>query len=244
MGGISFHQEAGGGSPHVAKHRPKVIAFDVIETLFDTGPIDDAMAALGLPKGSLKIWFPRFLRDAFALEILDEFKPFKEIALPSLRVICGENRLNPTDDELRGVLATFAELPSHPDVKAAFEAAKAGGVRMLTLTNGNAEVTQTMLANAGLDGYIARGISIDEVKHWKPAKEVYLHAARVMHVEPGQLALVAAHDWDTAGAKRAGLVTGGVERGSPFSTAMPQPDVLTASLTATVKGLLALPEEK
>ncbi len=224
------------------RHRPKLIVFDVIETLFDPTPIDAAMVELGLAKGSLKIWFPRFLRDAFALEILGEYRPFREIAAPALKVLARDQKVEVTDAQVTGVLSKFATLPAHPDVKAGFEAVRAAGVRMITLTNGAAEVTRKMLANAGLDSFIERGISIDEVQHWKPSKAVYLHAAKTMGLEPHQMALVAAHDWDTAGASRAGLTTGGVIRGSGFSAALPPPDVLTDSLPETVKRLLALPE--
>ena len=224
-----------------AERRPKLIAFDVIETLFDPSPVEAALTDLGLPAGSLKVWFPRFLRDAFALEIAGEYQTFREIATASLKVLCRGHELDPGDARIDAVLATFAKLPAHPDVRAGFEAVRAAGVRMITLTNGSAGVTRKMLANADLDGFIERSISIDEIKHWKPAKAVYLHAARTMQVEPREIAMVAAHDWDTAGASRAGLITGGVERANAFSTALPPPDVISATLPETVKLLLALP---
>jgi len=232
----------GAAEPAVtARRRPKLIAFDVIETLFDPSPIDAAMVELGLPKGSLKVWFARFLRDAFALEIIGQYKPFKEIATGTFEVMCRAQDLAVDEAKIAGVLARFATLPAHPDVKAGFEAVRAAGIRMITLTNGNAEVTRKMLEQAGLDGFIERGISIDEVGHWKPAKAVYLHAAKTMQVEPQEMALIAAHDWDTAGAGRAGLTTGGVERSSPFSAALPAPDVISRTLPETVRQLLALP---
>ncbi len=242
--GIALGSSRGLGAAEPAvtgRRRPKVIAFDVIETLFDPSPIDAAMVELGLPKGSLKVWFARFLRDAFALEIIGQYKSFKEIATGTLGVMCRAKDLAVDEAKIAGVLGHFATLPAHPDVKAGFEAVRAAGVRMITLTNGNAEVTRKMLEHAGLDGFIERGISIDEVRHWKPVKEVYLHAAKTMQVEPQEMALIAAHDWDTAGAGRAGLTTGGVERGSPFSATLPAPDVISRTLPETVRQLLALP---
>jgi len=60
-------------------------------------------------------------------------------------------------------------------------------------------------------------------------------------VPPERMALVAAHDWDCHGAKRAGLTTGFVSRksggyGAPFAP----PDVAADDLTEVVAGLLAL----
>lgn len=80
------------------------------------------------------------------------------------------------------------------------------------------------------------------MKHWKPARMVYLFAAKEMGVDPQEMALVAAHDWDIAGAGRTGLTTGGVVRpGQQFSSALLQPDVRGATLPEVVRALLALP---
>ena len=223
------------------KRRPKLIAFDVIETLFDPAPLDGAMVEIGLPKGSLRVWFPRFLRDAFALEVIGEYKPFKEIATGSLKALCRGHQIDASDAMIEQVLGKFATLPAHPDVKPAFEAVRDAGVRIITLTNGSKDATQTLLKKAGLESFVERSISIDEVKHWKPAAAVYRYAAETMKLQPHEIALVAAHDWDTAGASRAGFLTGGVQRGSAFSPALPPPDFMGATPLDPVKALLALP---
>ncbi len=229
-------------SPSAPRHRPRIVAFDVIETLFDTRPLDPLLSSIGLPEGSLAVWFPRFLRDAFALEVAGEYQPFREIASASLEALLREHRLDPVRANIDKVLSAFAELPAHPDVKPAFEALREGGVRIITLTNGSADTTRKMLAGAKVDAFVEQSLSIEQVKHWKPARVVYLHAAKVMGVEPHEVALVAAHDWDTAGAGRAGLTTGGVARdGKHFSSAMPPPDTLGATLVEVVRALLALP---
>lgn len=122
----------------------------------------------------------------------------------------------------------------------AFEKLKDAGVRVVTLTNGTAETTKKMLDGAGLSALVERSMAIDEVKHWKPAKEVYLHAAKVTNVQPVELALVAAHAWDTHGAGRAGLTTGWVARkGTLFPPAMDPPHVRGETLVEVVTKLLA-----
>ena len=84
-------------------------------------------------------------------------------------------------------------------------------------------------------------ISVGEVYRWKPAVLVYLYAAEVLDVPPERMAMVAAHDWDCHGAKRAGLTTGWVSRksggyGAPFEP----PDVVGDDLTEVAGKLLAL----
>ena len=83
---------------------------------------------------------------------------------------------------------------------------------MITLTNGGAANTRKLLTAAGVVDFVEKVISVEEVGHWKPHPDVYRHAARECRVEPSAMALVAAHAWDTHGAKRAGLVTGWVQR--------------------------------
>ena len=45
---------------------------------------------------------------------------------------------------------------------------------------------------------------MEEVGRFKPDPAPYLHAAQVMHVPIGGMMLVAAHDWDCAGAMTVG----------------------------------------
>jgi 2-haloacid dehalogenase len=80
------------------------------------------------------------------------------------------------------------------------------------LTNGSADSTKQLLAHASVLGFVERAISVDEVGHWKPHRDMDLHAARTVGIEPLRLGLVATHPWDTHGGKQAGLVTGWVQR--------------------------------
>jgi len=227
---------------NVTKRRPRIVAFDVIETLFDTKPLDPLLSSIGLPGGSLRVWFARFLRDAFALEVIGEYRPFHEVAAASLEALLLEHRLEAGREKIDKVLSGFAELPPHSDVKPAFQSLRDAGVRIITLTNGSSGTTGKMLAKAGLESFVEQTLSIDQVKQWKPARAVYLHAAKMMKVEPHEMALIAAHDWDTGGAGRAGLSTGGVMRaGKHFSTALPAPDVVGNNLIEVVRRLMELP---
>ncbi|HWL87660.1 MAG TPA: HAD-IA family hydrolase, partial [Polyangiaceae bacterium] len=132
-------------------------------------------------------------------------------------------------------------LPLHPDSRAAFERLHASGIRIVTLTNGSAENAATLFRNVGLDGFVERKLSVDDVRHWKPHRDVYLHAARVTGVQPSQVALIAAHPWDIAGARRAGLTTGFVaRRGAHYPSVMDPPDVQGATLGEVADRLLSL----
>ena len=111
-------------------------------------------------------------------------------------------------------------------------------MEVLALSNGSPSLTKHLLDTAGLRTLVAHVVSVDDVKLSKPRPEVYLHAAKVAKVHPGELALVAAHAWDVHGAKSAGLATAYLSADRPFSDAMPAPDVSADTLPELVAALL------
>lgn len=219
--------------------RPTVIAFDVIETLFPLEPLRQRLIDVGQPGHLLEFWFTRLLRDAVVLVATDGYRPFGEIAASALRATAPEPL---DDDDIAAVLAGFAELDPHPDVAPAMQRASEAGVRMVTLTNGSAQNTAKLLQRAGVDGLIEQVLTVDDIRRWKPAPEIYHHAATSTGVPPDRVALVAAHAWDTHGAHQAGLITGWVARlEREFPAVFAPPDVTGDDLVAVVGALLALP---
>ena len=220
--------------------RPLVVAFDVIETLFPLEPMRRRLIDAGQPGHVLDLWFCRLLRDAFALVASDSYRPFGEIATSALRSTA---RPALGDEAIQRILVGFAELDPHSDVEPAMRLLREAGVRMVTLTNGSTQNTAALLRRAGIDDDIEQVLSVDDVRRWKPAAEIYRHAAHRTQVPPDRVALVAAHAWDTHGAHQAGLATGWVARlDDHFPDVFAAPDVVGPDLVAVVEGLLALPE--
>lgn len=220
-------------------HRPSVIAFDVIETLFPLEPLRHRLSAAGQPGHVLELWFARLLRDAFALSASGGYRPFPEVAASALSSATDHSL---SDESVREIIGGFAELAPHADVEPALRRAHESGVHVVTLTNGSAQTTEALLRRAEVTQYVEQTLSIEDVRRWKPAPDVYQLAARTYDVPPQRVALVAAHSWDTHGAARAGLVTGWVSRlERRFPAIFDPPDVTGDDLVAVVDGLLGLP---
>jgi 2-haloacid dehalogenase len=212
------------------------VAFDVNETLFSLDRLGPAFVEIGLDPASVPLWFARLLRDGFALTAIGGYAPFAELAADALR---GLDPARVDDSAVARVLAGFRELDPRPDVAPAFAALRAAGVPAVTLTNGGAALVQVLLERAGLAGYVARCLSVDAVRRFKPAPEPYRYAAAELGVEAARIALVAAHPWDCAGARAAGLRAGWVNRrGEPWPGVFGPPDVTGGDLPAVVTGLL------
>jgi 2-haloacid dehalogenase len=218
--------------------RPAVVAFDVIETLMSLEPLRGRLTEIGQPPYLLEAWYTRTLRDGLALSATGDYAAFTDVAEAALR---GLTNHTVSDEQVTHVLAGFGDLPAFGDALPAITSLTEAGLRVACLTNGSAEMTSSFVSRSGLGSLVDRVISVGEVYRWKPARVVYLYAAEVMGVPPERMALVAAHDWDCHGAKRAGLITGWVSRksggyGAPFAP----PDVVGEDLTEVADKLLAL----
>jgi 2-haloacid dehalogenase len=218
--------------------RPAVVAFDVIETLMSLEPLRGRLTDIGQPPPLLEAWYTRTLRDGMALSATGDFARFTDVAEAALHAL---THFTISDEQAAHVMAGFPELPAFPDALPAITTLTEAGVRVACLTNGSASLVSSFLDRAGLGSLVVRVVSVEEVYRWKPAGVVYRYAAEVLGVSPDLMAMVAAHDWDCHGAKRAGLTTGWVSRksggfGAPFAA----PDVVGEDLTEVAAKLLAL----
>ena len=214
------------------------MAFDVIDTLMSLEPLRARLTGVGQPPALLEAWYTRTLRDGMALSATGDFVGFTDVAEAALRAL---THFTISEEQVAAVMAGFGELPAFPDAVPAITSLAEAGLRVACLTNGPASLTSSFIDRAGLGSGVDRVISVEEVYRWKPAGVVYRYAAEVLGVPSDQLALVAAHDWDCHGAKRAGLITGWVSRksggfGAPFAA----PDVAGEDLTEVAARLLVL----
>ncbi|MBA2323612.1 MAG: haloacid dehalogenase type II [Pseudonocardiales bacterium] len=204
----------------------QLIVFDVNETLSDMAPIADRFADIGAPRQLAPLWFAGLLRDGFARTAAGTSERFAVLADGALRtVLHGVNIDRDLGDAITHVLAGFAQLPVHPDVPAGIRALRAAGHRLVTLSNGAADVAQGLLERAGLRDEFDALLSVEHAGVWKPHPEAYAYAARTCGTEPADMVLVAVHPWDIDGAARAGLATAWINRnGTPYPGYCRPPD--------------------
>jgi 2-haloacid dehalogenase len=213
-----------------------VVVFDVNETLSDLAPIAALFADVGAPGHLAKLWFASLLRDGFALTAAGAKERFAVLGEQALRVVLhGVELARPLDEAVDHVMTGFGELDVHPDVPGAVRALRARGLRLVTLSNGAAEVAQGLLQRAGLAGEFERILSVEDAPAWKPDPRSYAYAAHECGLPPERMLLVAAHPWDVDGAARAGLRTAFVNRqGVPYPVWARPATATVASLTQLV----------
>jgi 2-haloacid dehalogenase len=221
----------------LGRKRPNVVAFDIIGTVFSLEALRQPIAALGLPPSALEAWFAAALRDAFALAATGDFQPFTTVLEGALDQVLAEQGLNPPRGRRAAVIEQMERLSPRPDARQAFEALAAARIRIVALSNGSEAATRALLRSAGLEAMVERVVSVEDVRLFKPRREVYLRVARLCRVKPRRVALVAAHPWDIHGAKAAGLIAAYAAIERPFPPSLRAPDLGAASLSAVAKAL-------
>ena len=218
--------------------RPTVVIFDVVETLMSLDPLAGAFAEAGLPESLVGRWFDRMLRDAVALSLAGDYRPFGEVAVGSLQVLAPHL----SRDAVDRVLATFGHLPAQSDAQPALRRLVDSGVSVACLSNGPRANTEAFLARSELDVLVGTVLSVEDVGRWKPAASVYEHALEQLGHPAPEAALVAVHAFDCHGAQRVGLTTGWAARlERRYAEVFAPPDVTGEDLVEIVDRLLALP---
>ena len=220
--------------------RPKMVAFDIIGTVFPLEPLRPSIVALGLPAAGLEGWFAAGCRDAFAMAAVGDFAPFKTVLEAALDVVLAEQGLDAPASKRQALVDQLATLDARDGAREAFMLLADVGIAVMALSNGAKSATGALLERSGLIDLVQEVVSVDEVKLAKPRGEVYAHAAQKAGIDRAELALVAAHPWDINGAASAGLVTAYLAADRPYSRVMRKPDIEALTLPEIGRRLAAL----
>lgn len=217
-----------------------VCLFDLNETLLDMSALDPLFAsAFGEGKTVRMQWFQQLLQSALVSTLLGPYLDFTALGDGALEMTAARHKLTLTAAQKTAILGGMVKLPPHPDVLGALEQLRQGGARLAALTNSPLQTAQVQVRFAGLGDMFEQVLSADSVQKLKPAPEPYHWAASQMGVPIGETWLVAAHSWDTTGARKAGCRTAFVGRPEqPLDPHAPHPDIVGANLAAVAAQLL------
>src|SRR5437588_1660258 len=126
--------------------RPKVILFDVNETLLDLQPIKQKIARrLGGGPEVARLWFTTLLQHSLVTTVADRYADFAALGTACLRMIAAQLGVELSDTDAQDAVALMRSLPPHADVVPALERLHDAGYRLVTLTNSsNAAVADQM----------------------------------------------------------------------------------------------------
>ncbi len=191
---------------------PTTIVFDVNETLLDLSALDSAFAAHFGDDSARRSWFAQTLQSALLSNVLGEYRDFGVMAAAALEIVAARSAVTLSLEARREILEGLRTLPAHAEVPAALARLKESDYRLATLTNSSPTMLRDQLKRSGLLDLFEANLSVERVRCFKPARVVYEMAAAELGEDASDLWLVAAHNWDTTGALRAGWHAAFVQR--------------------------------
>ena len=208
-----------------------VLAFDINETLLDLGPMQRALTEAFEDPSAAREWFLTLLHTSLVANHIGRYETFSSLGVNALVTVAQRRNIDLEVDDVEMLLAPMSHLPPHPDVPEGLQRLSEAGHRLVALTNTPAVRLGPLLEQAGIAEFFEQQISVDEVKRFKPAPEVYLMASTRVGVDVHDMLLVAAHDWDILGARSVGMP--GVfiaRRGAIWGSAQQMPDIVVSDL--------------
>lgn len=210
---------------------PKVLVFDVIETLLDLNALSPRFEKAFGTNRALDEFFAQMLQSAFAITAAGSYTDFGSVAKAALGMVAERRGITMTSDGMMQILSGLRSLPAHPEVATSLRQLKDAGFRTAALTNSALPVLEAQVANAGLKEYFDALLTVDTVKRFKPAPEVYRAAAKSLGVTTTDIRMIAAHSWDVGGAMQAGCSAAFVARpGMVLDPLFAKPDIVGKDL--------------
>lgn len=182
------------------------VTFDSYSTLVD---VDAAAAALAdrvdNPGSVSELWRARSLEYTLVANYIDAYQPFYEMNRDALQYALNAHDEPIDSEEQDSILAVYHELDVFDDVRDVIKRLNEAGYPCYVISNGDPEMLDSMIEHASLSNLIEDTVSAHEVRTFKPAAEIYRHAAERAGTPIEEVAHVTAGWYDVLGAIHAGM---------------------------------------
>jgi 2-haloacid dehalogenase len=210
--------------------------FDVNETLIDFESMNPLFERLFGDKRVLREWLGHLIMYSMTITLSGLYKDYFSLGQGLLQMVGTIHGVSITQSDVDELRTGMLTMPPHPDVMSGLKRLKEAGFRLITLTNSPPNPQgKSPLEHAGLAEYFERQFSIETVRAYKPAQQVYHLVAQELDVSPSSCCMVAAHVWDTIGAQSAGFTAALIARpGNAILPirGLPQPNWVVADLVS------------
>lgn len=179
--------------------------FDAYGTLFD---VHSAAAQHSKKLGSLEqpvseLWRSKQLQYTWLRSLMGAYDDFWEVTGNSLDYALATHGVE--DDKLRDQLMNaYLQLGCFEEVPTVLKTLKDNGIVTAVLSNGSPDMLDPMVENSGVAEFIDDIFSVDEVKIYKPAAEVYDIACKKYGIRPEEVSFQSSNCWDAIGAAHFG----------------------------------------
>ncbi|MGB5981641.1 MAG: haloacid dehalogenase type II [Nonlabens sp.] len=209
----------------------RAVCFDMNETLINLNLLEDKFREHFKDPYAMKYWFSKLLHSSTVIGMMGAYTDFGILANFALENLFYENEMKLSESTKSEILSSFENLPAYDDVKLAVRLLKENSFAVIAVSNSSFDMIKTQLTKAGIVDMFDSYYSVEVVAAYKPIKDVYHFVAEKENFDLSKSFMVATHDWDLYGAKKAGMKTAYIERGRElFHKNYPNPDLRSSSL--------------
>jgi 2-haloacid dehalogenase len=210
---------------------PQAFVFDAYGTLFDVQSVAARCESCWPGKGAQlsQLWRAKQLEYTWQRSLMQRYAPFSTVTREALAYACEALKLELSVAQMEGLMGEYHRLATYPDVASALERL---GAKRAILSNGSPDMLGPLVEHSRLE--FDAVISVDELKIYKPAPQVYELAVRKLGTR--DIGFVSSNCWDAIGAKSFGFTVYWINRlNAPLDRLGFRPDQVLATLGDLVK---------
>lgn len=219
----------------------KLIAFDAYGTLFDVYSMGQLAEELfpGHGQAFALMWRDRQIEYTRLVTMSDPnpngskyYLPFWELTIRSLRYVCKRMNLSLNEQNERRLMDQYAKLTGFEDSLMVLKTIKEKGLSTAILSNGSREMLATVVESNGLQPYLDKVVTVEDVRLFKTDPNAYALLLAAFSVKREEILFVSSNAWDALAAKWYGFDVFWVNRlGHPFEEIGERPNYEGNSLS-------------
>jgi|SRR5690625_948199 len=184
----------------------KGITIDSYSTLLDVdsaaGPLKEI---IDNADEVARLWRLESLIYGMLCNFYESYESFYDLNRQALQYALNVYNIKLTEEEIEQVLSIYHKLEVFSDVRDGVKGLREMGYPVYVLSNGDPSMLKSLVKIARIDDLINDFISVEEIKKYKPAKELYLHGASRAGIAAENIVHISAGWFDFAGAQQAGM---------------------------------------
>jgi 2-haloacid dehalogenase len=210
---------------------PRALVFDAYGTLFDVHSVVQRCESFWPGEGTRisQLWRTKQLEWPWQRSLMRRYVPFSRVTRDALDYACAALQIPLDEEKASRLMQEYLALALYPDVRGALATLRAERHKLAILTNGSPDMIEPLVAQSGLE--FDSVLSVDAVKVFKPAPEVYELAVKRLGVAAHEIGFVSSNCWDALGAKSFGFRVWWINRaGAPIDALGFTPDGILGGL--------------
>jgi 2-haloacid dehalogenase len=208
--------------------RPQALVFDAYGTLYDVHSVIQRCDQFWPGRGTAlsQLWRAKQLEYTWQRSLMRRYAPFSQVTRDALAYACQALKLPLAPQQEDALMQQYLALAAYADVPGALAALPG---RKAILSNGSPDMLDPLVKHSGLA--FDAVLSVDALKVFKPAPEVYQLAVDRLGAPKEAIGFVSSNCWDALGAKSFGFRVYWINRtAAPVDRLGFQPDCLLGSL--------------